>query len=114
MALAAAWAFRHLGTQELLQDGIRRFVPFKVAAKGTEPLGRLPRPRHTALIFDALARSINVHHHSGPRTPGSFVLHAISMTCEWSRDCANQGAEETMAQSPFEIPQQLRELTEKS
>ena len=38
MALAAAWACRHLGmtAQELLQDGIRRFVPFKVAAKGAE------------------------------------------------------------------------------
>jgi len=69
MALAAAWAFRHLGmtAQELLQDGIRRFVPFKVAAKGTEPSRpTFSRPRHAALWFDALARSINVHHRSGP------------------------------------------------
>jgi hypothetical protein len=72
MALAAAWAFRHLGmtAQELLQDGIRRFVPFKVAAKGTEPSADYSPTLKSAFILTILLGFLFVPHAHADLTTG--------------------------------------------
>ena len=56
--------------QELLQDGIRRFVPFKVAAKGTEPSADYSPTLKSALILTTLLGFLFVPHAHADLTTG--------------------------------------------